>query len=332
MPLVETIHCQDADNFFDLLSPRGSLFGGTEAVGSNPDRGDGWIYRGHADDDYLLTPSALRHKGSFLELGGPQCADHETQVVTETTMILRFFNLADATGLPLPEDSQALRKNFAEVRSESYLKKIKAGKEIWPPRALWSLLGIGQHYGIPTRLLDWSRKAFVAGYFAAEGAAARLTEAEEKRSKKIDDLKEKRLSVWAFAYDRFASRFDKDFASYFEEPAPPNVPLVKVTAPHAHNPNLHAQDGLFTLELQNLKSKLNQAVDRRPLDQVVREFLTAHTKSAEANLYFRRITLNWGHAPHALWRLLQEGISSATIYPGYSGVVDAMKAEARYGH
>jgi hypothetical protein len=46
-----------------------------------------------------------------------------------------------------------------------------------------------------------------------------------------------------------------------------------VTAPHADNPNLHAQDGLFTIEIQNLENKLNKPVDRRPLDQIVEEFL-----------------------------------------------------------
>src|SRR5262249_3249204 len=211
------------------------------------------------------------------------CNTNRSQVRTEADTLRRFFDLADATGLSLPEDSQALRALIHEMQTEDYTGKLDAGAEVWPPRQLWSLLGIAQHYGVPTRLLDWSHKALTAAYFAAHGAFTRLSAAAAETHKifgipppeallsiawklKLDDpaartdpvraekaaawenyqaLERKKMTVWAFAYGKYASWFDGWYARSRSAPIPP-LQIAKVTAPHAQNTNLHAQDGLFT--------------------------------------------------------------------------------------
>jgi hypothetical protein len=208
-------------------------------------------------------------------------------------------------------------------------EKLDVDEETWPPLNLWSLLGISQHYGVPTRLMDWTRRAKVACYFAASEAARKLS-AIEDLDKRLE-MGLKKLSVWAFAFDRFSSFFNREDAAYFGEPSPPPAPVVKVTAPHAHNPNLHAQDGLFSLQRSDMAGKLNHAVDRSPLDTFVEQFLIKNEMNTYGKELFFRIRLNWGNAAQLMWRLRQEGIGKATIYPGYGGVVAALEEEHLHG-
>lgn len=59
------------------------------------------------------------------------------------------------------------REMFAEFRSRS--------RSLLTPDIAsdWERMFVMQHYGVPTRLLDWSENAFYALYFAVSGAAER---------------------------------------------------------------------------------------------------------------------------------------------------------------
>jgi hypothetical protein len=77
--------------------------------------------------------------------------------------------------LPLPEDSQQLRKELVILSgvdaSTEFAKRLSDGTAMWPPDQLLSLLALAQHHGLPTRLMDWSVNAYIAAYFAASKAA-----------------------------------------------------------------------------------------------------------------------------------------------------------------
>src|SRR5688572_8474256 len=72
-----------------------------------------WLYRGHGSSSYDLLPVAFRPY-TILPLNGQWLPGpfptHRMQIQAELGLVQRFFDVADAQGLPIPEDSQALRQ------------------------------------------------------------------------------------------------------------------------------------------------------------------------------------------------------------------------------
>jgi hypothetical protein len=91
--------------------------------------------------------------------------------------------------------------------------------------------------------------------------------------------------------------------------------LEVVTAPAAGNPNLYAQQGAFSL-YRPPQVEPTERVDRRPLDVVVAERL-----SAQMLIHF---TLPIHQAPVLLRLLAKDGVSGVSLFPGYTGVVTGL--------
>ena len=180
--LQPQVHCNSASDFLDSLSPVGPFFKDVEP-------GETWLFRGQGFD-WPLIPSALRDDGRLAALTQRDITDYGERLRAERDVLIDFFEIADKRGLILPDDSQELRSRLETLRSERGDRFLVDNTYGWQtPGQILSLVALAQHYGIPTRLLDWTRRSFTAAFFAAEDALKNPS----------SDL----LIVWAFYFPLF---------------------------------------------------------------------------------------------------------------------------------
>src|SRR6478735_1074254 len=160
------------------------LFMALHTVQHDGDSG-GWFFRGQGDAQWRLTPSLWRHPR------GKTQQDRETferDVLHELRRILTHSSM-------IPD--RFLTKDDRDSTE--------------------ALLALGQHYGAPTRMLDFTQQPLVAAYFAASDC--------------LRDEKATHLAI--FAIPGIVENADHLQGSRFTSPA------------DAFNPNMKAQAGLF---------------------------------------------------------------------------------------
>lgn len=109
------------------------------------------------------------------------------------------------------------------------------------PTNNWEWLAIAQHYGVPTRLLDWSKNPLIAAFFAV--------------SENIDCD----AAIFRFKYENYASMENKD---------PFEMKSVTVVIPSAHSDRILKQRGYFTIH-PNPKVPFSKA----PAKGVIEKFI-----------------------------------------------------------
>jgi hypothetical protein len=214
----------------------------------------------------------------------------------------------DAARIAIPEDSQVHRSEQGMDWWTAYLGDVFNGRQAWPVMDLRTLSAVAQHYGLPTRLLDWSRNPMVAAYFAAREAAAWVA------SGRVSPRRHQHLCVWALrAHDLALLR--KNGVSHTIE---------IVSAPTALIPNLAVQHGVFTVDLR--EQKADERVYRRPLDRLVLDLAPRRAEPKQPMLV--RLTLPVVRSQELLRRLAAHGVDATAVSAGHVGAAEAVRERA----
>lgn len=309
-----------AETFLGALSPTSRPF--------YPIQQAPWVFRGHGDANYKLLPSARRPGRELCRdrPGFPAAPTVGHQIYAERLALEMFYQKAERQGVHPPENSMAIRSTLG-VHALSGREPIKVPPsqfEEWPPEEFFPLLGAAQHHGLPTCLLDWTWKARVAAFFAADDCVKLKRRGEEPE----------RFAVWALHIHYLRNSTLDPVVDYWEPfptlapvagVAPTKVaihgrgPFSLVSLSGADNDRLRAQTGLF-LVYRVPYERIGDSLPFAPWDEAMAK-IANHVAPM-----FRHFTVPSSEAEKVLELLEAEGISHSTLFPGLVGVAQEVRA------
>lgn len=245
-----------------------------------------WVFRGESSARYTLLPSLLRHDAferiaRFLP--DEDLSDRLGLSIYEAKLVTQFAKIANQQGLYITS-----RKEFMLYNGDVAAAYLTVNNKILPEDS-YEIFALAQHYGIPTRFLDWTYDMYVACFFALRNAYGKI------RQPQIDgiDFNDK-IVLWAINMGFLQMVYDK-------------TKLYFVTPRYANNPNLAAQKGVLSF-YDNIE-------ENTPLDKK----LTEHFSEISYPLLYR-FTLPYAEVPLSFASLYDMGYTYSRIFPGYASI------------
>lgn len=310
--MIATRKYKSADEFLKDISYGGQMYQKLDS---------GFVYRGMQSGCYELLPSILRHglniENKIEEETYRIVVKKDSGELTQSEFLRRtfeylnlryFFDRCDINGLRLPDVDRIREKLYYDSKT----LPPQLYKEEWIPKDLWELTALAQHYGLETRLLDWTQDMDIAIYFAVH-CEPDLSEDEEKRDES------QYIAIWAL-----------NTSLVYEIPS-----LKIIRPPYSGNPNLAAQKGLFTYWKEEglpLSSKvINMEVLQRetvtkPLNELIEE---QSQKNENAEVCMWRYLIPRKDRAVLYEHIKRRNITAATLFPGYDGVVRSLKEDSK---
>ena len=294
-------------------------------------RGD-YIFRGQPTNEWKLTPSALRidNKGKLFRGHEPiadQWDTEEWQTRAELQLLIDFYKSANNSGLAIPY-SERISKYYLNMFSGLDFDISPVG-HIWPPTELTHLAALAQHYGVITRLLDWTQDIFVSLYFASKDAISRGGCATDNGESCKRQWQGDTIVVWAIwsSQIQFLSRTTSA------------IPLKFIVPPYNENPNLNAQKGVLSyweIYIESTLEKMNKypngdfyltRTNRQSLDELLQPYLQ---NESDEFVVLYKFNIPVTECCKIYEKVKQFGYSASTLFPGYYGVARQLEEDVSF--
>lgn len=196
-----------------------------------------FAFRGQGNSKWKTFPSSLRPE--FLRKQASKSKTdrftNRDQIDWEVATLQNFVLELNEHGHHIPFGEDFLEFDITADKANDLVTRWGRGEELWPPIRYHSAIGIAQHHGLQTRLLDFSADPYVAAYFAAFQAKQEIQQGR----------KPTHLTVMAVNTLSKLSNLDYNQATNLK-----GVAYQVVKTPFSQNANLKAQRALFLAYIQ----------------------------------------------------------------------------------
>lgn len=271
-----------------------------------------YVFRGHASNNWELVPSALRDSEMLRQYVIANTNSIPTnifhQVVLEKSILEDFYKKANYNVLKVPEMSTEDKYYIDDEGDE-------VDVPYWTRNGYLKLAALAQHYGLPTRLLDWTYELNTAIYFAVIGNI-------DKNNRSNGDF----ITIWAIDYRWFRPHTN----NWSNEKLKFNQ-LSFESSEYYNNKNLGAQKGLFSFWIPDMNVNY---IDKRPLDVLLNEAILELNSSPTRGIHNSKNNFLYRIDIHKccledLYSYLSDTNSTASKqFPDYYGAVREINEDA----
>lgn len=238
----------------------------------------GWVYRGQNSEQWLLESSLYREcKAINSDIDNKSCVKIEKKMKKEFKSSYKLYSTFQ----------------ISEPKNDDYMEE-------WLEERL-ATFSVMQHYGSPTRFLDWTHSPFIASFFALDGATNRFC-VYALNLEKIDK------------FNKAISIDDHQRNRIFYDTRSPIKPFLYPYHAIEQNHRLRIQQGLFLVP-----SLINVTFDYILKEYGIENGLLDEEETA-VKLIFDNDDLKYWWS-----KLIQMNITHETIYPGLEGFCKSLK-------